>query len=325
MYMRIQLIGLGSIGKNLLKLISEKGPTIMQSLGEKIEVVSVSDTTGTVITDGMPLSRIIQAKEGGGLRTLDSFEKINATSAISDLESDVVVEITQSTKDGRPGIDHILAAFNNGKDVVTANKSVLVSDVDLIGTAREMKRSLRYEATVCGGLPVFNLMDYCMKPAKIIAVEGIFNATSTFVISQMEEGKSQAFARSEAVRIGIAERDQRDDLAGIDSARKGTILHRRIFGSSLTLKETAISTHESDIAVGLRQVTEVTPKGVSVKYQKIDAKSIYSSAIGPSMLIRFNTDVLNHLTLFTDHDGPTESAATILNDVLLSKAEKVAK
>lgn len=323
--MRVQLIGLGSIGKNLLKLISEKGPSIVQSLGEKIEVVSVSDTTGTVITDGMPLSRIIQAKEEGGLRTLDSFEKISATSAISDLESDVVVEITQSTRDGRPGIDHILTAFENEKDVVTANKSVLVSDVDLLGTAREMKRSIRYEATVCGGLPVFNLMDYCMKPAKIISVDGIFNATSTFVISQMEEGKSEAFAKSEATRIGIAERDQRDDLAGIDSARKGTILHRRIFGSTLKLKDAIILSHENDTAAGLRQVTEVTSKGVSVRYQKVEGKSIYSNATGPSMFIRFNTDVMDHVTLFTDHDGPLESAATILNDVLLSKAEKVAK
>ncbi|MGC8562052.1 MAG: hypothetical protein ACP5UZ_07025 [Thermoplasmata archaeon] len=323
--MRVQLIGLGSIGKNLLKLISEKGPSIVQSLGEKIEVVSVSDTTGTVITDGMPLSRIIQAKEEGGLRTLDSFEKISATSAISDLESDVVVEITQSTRDGRPGIDHILTAFENEKDVVTANKSVLVSDVDLLGTAREMKRSIRYEATVCGGLPVFNLIDYCMKPAKIISIDGIFNATSTFVISQMEEGKSEAFAKSEATRIGIAERDQRDDLAGIDSARKGTILHRRIFGSTLKLKDAIILSHENDIAAGLRQVTEVTSKGVSVRYQKVEGKSIYSNATGPAMFIRFNTDVMDHVTLFTDHDGPLESAATILNDVLLSKAEKVAK
>ncbi|MEM0135135.1 MAG: hypothetical protein QXU18_07920 [Thermoplasmatales archaeon] len=323
--MKVQLIGFGSIGKNLLKIISEKGGSIAQSLGEKIEVVSVSDTTGTVITDGIPLSKIIQAKEGGGLKTLDSFEKISATSAINDLESDIVVEITQSTKNGRPGIDHIMTAFENEKEVVTANKSVLVSDVDLLATAKEMKRSLRYEATVCGGLPVFNLMNYCMKPAKIISVDGIFNATSTFVITQMEEGKSQLFARNEAVRLGIAEKDQRDDLEGIDSARKGTILHRRIFGSSISLKDASVSAKESDVAVGMRQVTEVTSDGVSVEYRKVTDKSIYSNAVGPSMVIRFNTDILNHLTLFTDHDGPLESAGTVLNDILLSGSEKAVK
>lgn len=322
--MRVQLIGLGSIGKNLLKLINEKGSMIRQEIGEKIEVVSVSDTTGTVITDGMPLTTIIQAKEGGGLRTLESFEKISALSAISDLESDIVVEITQSTKDGRPGISHVLKAFENEKGVVTANKSVLVSDVDLIGTAREMKMSLRYEATVCGGLPVFNLMDYCMKPAKIVSVDGIFNATSTFVISQMELGKTQMSARAEASRLGIAEKDQRDDLAGIDSARKGTILHRRIFGSDANIKDARIEAKESEVAVGLRQVTEVNSAGVTVEYRKIDGKGIYSNAVGPAMVIRFNTDVMNHITLFTDHDGPMESAATVLNDILLSRSTKVA-
>jgi homoserine dehydrogenase len=322
--MRVQLIGLGSIGKNLLKLINEKGTFIKQAIGEKIEVVSVSDTTGTVITDGMPLTMIIQAKEGGGLRTLESFEKISALNAISDLESDIVVEITQSTKDGKPGISHVMKAFESEKGVVTANKSVLVSDVDLFRAAREMKMSLRYEATVCGGLPVFNLMDYCMKPAKIISVDGIFNATSTFVISQIELGKSQSFARTEASRLGIAEKDQRDDLAGIDSARKGTILHRRIFGSTFNLRDATINAKESEVAAGLRQVTEVSSEGVKVEYRKVDGSSIYSNAVGPAMVIRFNTDVMNHLTLFTDHDGPMESAATVLNDILLSRSAKAA-
>ena len=321
--MRVQLIGLGSIGKNLLKLIAQKGNSLRQTIGENIEVVSVSDTTGTVITDGMPLTSIIQAKEGGGLKTLDSFEKISAKSAIADLESDAVVEITQSTKDGEPGITHILTALENEKNVVTANKSTLVSGVDLFKIAKKMKRSLRYEATVCGGLPVFNLMDYCMRPARIISVDGIFNATSTFVISQMERGKGQSLARAEAIRLGISEKDQRDDLAGIDSARKGTILHRRIFGSSLVLKDATISARESEISVGLRQITEVTSSGVKVGYEKIDGKSIYSNAVGPSMIIRFNTDVMDHLTLFTDHDGPLESAATVLNDIILSRSEKV--
>ncbi|MCL4447363.1 MAG: hypothetical protein M0Z77_05955 [Thermoplasmatales archaeon] len=323
--MRVQLIGFGSIGRNLLKLINDKGTIIQQSIGEKIDVVSVSDTTGTVITDGVPLTRIIQAKEGGGLKTLDSFEKISATSAIVDLESDLVVEITQSTRDGRPGIDHIMAAFEYEKNVVTANKSVLVSDTDLFSVAKEMGRNLRYEATVCGGLPVFNLMDYCMKSAKVLSVDGIFNATSTFVISRMEEGKTQTSARGEAMNLGIAERDQRDDLAGIDSARKGIILHRRIYGSTLTLKEATVSSKESEIATGLRQITDVTPKGVNVEYKKVDGKSVFANAVGPAMVIRFNTDVLDHLTIFTDHDGPLESAATVLNDILLSRSEKAAK
>ncbi len=323
--MRVQLIGLGSIGKNLLRLINQKGTSIRQSIGEDIEVVSVSDTTGTVITDGLSLSSIIQAKEGGGLKMLDSFEKISSKNAISDLESDLVVEITQSTKDGKPGISHILTAFENEKNVVTANKSVLVSGEDLFKTAREMKRTLRYEATVCGGMPVFNLMDYCMKPAKIISVEGIFNATSTFVISQMEAGKSQATARSEAIQLGIAEKDQRDDLAGIDSARKGIILHRRIFGSTLGLKDATVTAKESQLQNGIRQITEVTSGGVEVSYKKVGERGAYSNAIGPAMVIRFNTDIADHLTLSTDHDGPLESAATVLNDILLSRSEKVAK
>jgi len=105
-------------------------------LGEEIQVVSVSDTTGTAVTEGMAINKIISAKEGG-LKTLPSFQKMTSLEAIRNVESDLVVEITQSTRDGRPGTDHALEAFSAGKDLVTANKSIMISDIDIIGKAKE--------------------------------------------------------------------------------------------------------------------------------------------------------------------------------------------
>lgn len=316
--MKIQVIGFGSIGRNLLRLIAEKNWLIKKRLGENFEVVSVSDTTGTVMTEGIPLTRVIEAKQGEGLRTIDSFERMSALDAISDIDSDIVVEVTNSTKSGRPGMDHIIGAFESGKDVVTANKGVLITEDNLFNIAREMKRSLRYEATVCGGIPVFNLMEYSIGLANIYGVGGLFNATSTFIISLMESGKSRDYASKEASRIGLAERDDNDDLLGIDSARKGLILHRRIFGSSLGLKDVKIEIEKEDIAPGHRQVAQVSQEGVKVEYRKIENDDPFRGRKGASMVIRFETDIFDNLTLFTDHDGPLESAATVLNDILLS-------
>jgi homoserine dehydrogenase len=320
--MKVQVVGFGGLGRNLLRLINEKNGMIVNSFGEKIDVVSVSDRSGTVVTDGMPLTRIIQAKESEGLKALDSFEKMSALSAIRDVEADVVVELTNSTSDGHPGIDHIMRAFEEGKNAVTANKSTLIVEPNIMKVAREMRMGLRYEATVCGGIPVFNLMDYSIRPSRIRGVDGIFNATSSFVISKMEEGNSLEEAIADATRIGLAEKEPRDDLEGIDSARKGTILHRRVFGSDFSIKDADISSSVKEMAPGRRQVTVVGDRGVKVEYSAIKKGDIFGNVRGASMIIRFDTDTFDHITLFTDHDGPLESAAGVLNDILLMMRDR---
>ncbi|MEM3205765.1 MAG: hypothetical protein QW302_02445 [Thermoplasmatales archaeon] len=323
--MRIQLIGLGAIGRNLLKLIEEKQNLIKKLTGDRLEVVSVSDSTGTLITTDIPLSQIIRAKEEGRLKDFPTFEKINSSESIAQIDADIVVEVTQSTKDGRPGVDHVLQAFSHGKDVVTANKSIMISDIDVLKKAADQGVKIRYEATVCGGLPVFNLMDHSIKVARIRSVEGVFNATSSLVLSEMEKGKSRSEAIAEAVKIGLAEHDPSDDLKGIDSARKGLILHRTIFGSKLKIDDAKILVKEEEMVPGVRQVTEVTEEGVRVSLQKKEGKGYLSLVSGPSMIIRFNTDSFDNLTLFTEHDGPLESSSAVLNDIVILMSQRAGK
>ncbi|MEM4212786.1 MAG: hypothetical protein QXO63_00530 [Thermoplasmatales archaeon] len=323
--MRIQLIGLGAIGRNLLKLIEEKQNLIKKLTGDRLEVVSVSDSTGTLITTDIPLSQIIRAKEEGRLKDFPTFEKINSSESIAQIDADIVVEVTQSTKDGRPGVDHVLQAFSHGKDVVTANKSIMISDIDVLEKAADQGVKIRYEATVCGGLPVFNLMDHSIKVARIRSVEVVFNATSSLVLSEMEKGKSRSEAIAEAVKIGLAEHDPSDDLKGIDSARKGLILHRTIFGSKLKIDDAKILVKEEEMVPGVRQVTEVTEEGVRVSLQKKEGKGYLSLVSGPSMIIRFNTDSFDNLTLFTEHDGPLESSSAVLNDIVILMSQRAGK
>jgi homoserine dehydrogenase len=323
--MRVQVIGLGGIGKNLLRLIYEKNGLINSKIGEKIEVVSVSDTSGTVVTDGMPLLRIVQAKEYGGLRELDSFERISATKAIEDIDSDAVIELTQSTLDGKPGIDHALKAMENGKDLITANKGILVSEKDVIRESIEMRRIIKYEATVCGSIPVFNLMKYSIAPASISEVEGFFNGTSTFVASMMEAGKSREDAIREAVKTGLAEKNYKDDLEGRDSARKGVILHRTIFGSMISMKDVDFGDMDEEPKIGKRLLTLVGKEGVSVRYVDMNGNVNKNKLTGPAMSITFHTDIVDSLTLSVEHDGPRESAATVLNDIMLTALEKSRK
>ncbi|MEM4949987.1 MAG: hypothetical protein QXS75_01460, partial [Thermoplasmatales archaeon] len=204
-------------------------------------------------------------------------------------------------------------------------KSIMISDIDVLEKAADQGVKIRYEATVCGGLPVFNLMDHSIKVARIRSVEGVFNATSSLVLSEMEKGKSRSEAIAEAVKIGLAEHDPSDDLKGIDSARKGLILHRTIFGSKLKIDDAKILVKEEEMVPGVRQVTEVTEEGVRVSLQKKEGKGYLSLVSGPSMIIRFNTDSFDNLTLFTEHDGPLESSSAVLNDIVILMSQRAGK
>ncbi len=323
--MKVQIIGLGGIGKNLLKIINQKNGFIKSKLGEKIEIVAVSDTSGTVITDGMPLLRIIQAKESGGLKEIESFEKMSALKAIKDIDSDVVVELTQSTLSGSPGLDHVIAAMENEKDVVTANKGILTADINMFEKVREFGRKMRYEATVCGSIPVFSLMDYSIQPANIISINGFFNATSSFIAYQMEEGLSKEEAIAQAIKIGLAEKNYRDDTEGIDSARKSIILHRRVYGSSISLKDVKFHNIKEGLVPGNRLFSEITESGIEVGYIHTDDTKNLKNKARPSMSINFKTDIFDSLSLSVEHDGPVESAASVLNDIMLISREKMMK
>ena len=323
--MKVQVIGLGGIGKNLLKTINQKNGLIKSKLGEKIEIVSVSDTSGTVITDGMPLLRIIQAKESGGLKEIESFEKMSALKAIKDIDSDLVVELTQSTLDGSPGLDHVIAAMENEKDVVTANKSVLTTGINMFEKIKEYGRKMRYEATVCGSIPVFSLMDYSIQPASIISISGFFNATSSFIASKMGEGMSREAAIDQAIKIGLAEKNYRDDIEGIDSARKSIILHRRVFGSSISMKDVQFKNIKEGLVPGNRLFSEINESGIRIGYIHVDGINGKKNGIEAPMSINFKTDIFDSLSLNVDHDGPVESAAAVLNDIMLIAKEKMMK
>lgn len=323
--MKVQVIGLGGIGKNLLKTINQKNGLIKLKLGEKIEIVSVSDTSGTVITDGMPLLRIIQAKESGGLKEIESFEKMSALKAIKDIDSDLVVELTQSTLDGSPGLDHVIEAMENEKDVVTANKGVLTTGINMFEKVKEYGRKMRYEATVCGSIPVFSLMDYSIQPASIISISGFFNATSSFIASKMGEGMSKEAAIDQAIKIGLAEKNYRDDIEGIDSARKSIILHRRVFGSSISMKDVQFKNIKEGLVPGNRLFSEITGSGIQIGYIHVDGMNGKKNGIEAPMSINFKTDIFDSLSLTVDHDGPVESAAAVLNDIMLIAKERMMK
>jgi len=189
---KIQLIGIGNVGKNLCELIGSKRE-LLNSLGISIVVVSVSDSKGTAVdeNDGLVLSEVLSQKRLQWKGFVNYKKGYEALDAVRNIESDVVLELTPSTSNGEPGLSIIEAALKERKHVVTSNKGPLVVAYKrLIKLAEANDVQLLYEATVAVHVPVFCMLNSCFKVDKLLALQGILNATTNFIIGEMENGKS---------------------------------------------------------------------------------------------------------------------------------------
>ncbi len=127
----------------------------------------------------------------------------------------------------------MLQLLESGKDIVTANKALLAEHgPELFDRARQLGRSIAFDASVAGGIPIITNISQCLSANQILSLSGILNGTTNFIISQMEErGSDYATALAEAQRRGFAEQDPTLDVDGTDAAQKLAILAHLAFGA----------------------------------------------------------------------------------------------
>lgn len=133
----------------------------------------------------------------------------------------------------------MLKLLESGKDVVTANKALLAEHgPEIFDRARELGRSIAFDACVAGGIPIITNISQCFSANQIQSLRGILNGTTNFIVSQMEErGASYAAALKEAQRLGFAEADPTMDVSGADAAQKLAILAHLAFGARVHWSE----------------------------------------------------------------------------------------
>ncbi len=133
----------------------------------------------------------------------------------------------------------MLELLESGKDVVTANKALLAEHgPELFDRARELGRSIAFEASVAGGIPIIANISQCFSANQILSLSGILNGTSNYIVTRMEEqGVSYSDALVEAQRLGYAEADPTMDVDGTDAAQKLAILAHLAFGARVHWSE----------------------------------------------------------------------------------------
>ncbi|MDX1944922.1 MAG: homoserine dehydrogenase [Pirellulaceae bacterium] len=212
---KVALVGMGTVGTGVARLLIDHGDRTARHAGRTlwVEAVVVKDTEKPRDYD-LPAGVITADLEP----VLQNQEIKLAAVLVGGLE---------------PARTITLQLLESGKDIVTANKLLLAEHgPELFDRARELGRSIAFDACVAGGIPIITNIAQCFSANQIQSLRGILNGTTNFIVSQMEEqGTTYAAALQEAQRLGYAEPDPTMDVSGGDAAQKLAILAHLAFGA----------------------------------------------------------------------------------------------
>ncbi|MCM3004437.1 homoserine dehydrogenase [Priestia koreensis] len=228
----IGLLGLGTVGSGVVKIIENHQDKLMHQVGCPVEVkrilVNDLEKERNVEVDASKLTK-------------------NVEEILHDPEIDVVIEVMGGIEETR---DYILTALRNNKHVVTANKDLMaLYGSELLTVASESNCDLFYEASVAGGIPILRGLVEGLSSDRITKMMGIVNGTTNFILTKMsKEGRAYDNVLAEAQALGYAESDPTADVEGLDAARKMTILSTLGFSMKIDLDDVRVK--------GISSVTE---------------------------------------------------------------------
>ena len=267
--MRIILIGYGVVGQSLTSMFLRRRHETVKEYGFNPKIVAIVDRGGAAINaKGLDLEKMLALKKQKGTLSADrefGHPKMSPLEAIETVEAEVVVEATSTNvKNGEPGLSHIKTAFRMGKHVVTTNKGPLALAFPALTELADYNRVyLRFSGTVGGGTPVLELAKKCLAGDKILAIRGILNGTTNYILTEMAE-KHIMFqqALDSAQKLGYAETDPSMDIDGLDAACKVVIMANWIMNKKLTLKDVDV---QGIRGVTLEALEKAAERGNTVK------------------------------------------------------------
>ena len=234
MTIKVGLLGLGTVGTGVIKVLTKNAHEIAQKAGAKIEVKSV-------------LVRDVNKP-----RNIDSDVAVtdNVEEILNDPEIKIVIEVMGGIN---PARDYMLKALKAGKHVVTANKDVVAQyGREMFDAAKENNVDFLFEASVGGGIPIITPLKQCLTANKITDVIGIVNGTTNYMLTKMTNEKMDYdTVLAEAQAKGYAEANPTADVGGFDAARKTAILASIAFNTRVTLED-----------VYVEGITKITPEDI---------------------------------------------------------------
>jgi len=290
---KVGVLGLGTVGGGTVNVLKRNAAEIARRAGREIVITRASakdlDKPRICDTQGIAL-------------TTDPFEIIN------DPEIEIILELIGGAGQVK---DMVLKAIENGKHVVTANKSLIaLHGNEIFAKASEKGVIVAFEAAVAGGIPIIKAIREGLSGNHIEWLAGIINGTGNFILTEMrDKGRDFADVLAEAQALGYAEADPTFDVEGIDAGHKLTILASIAFGIPLQFDKvytegiTKITRTDVEYAeqLGYRikhlGIARKTPEGIELR--------VHPTLIPERRLIANVNGVMNAVLVKGDAVGPT--------------------
>ncbi len=257
----VGIIGFGTVGTGTARILLENSSLIKKRTGIDFVLKRIAD---------------LDIKRDRGINVPENVLTTDANALINDPDIDIVVELMGGI---RPAKDFMLQAIKNKKHVVTANKALLATEGnEIFAEAENNGVEVGFEASVAGGIPIIKVLREGLVANNIVAVYGIINGTSNYILTKMTDEKVEfSEALKEAQRLGYAEADPTFDIEGIDTAHKLTILSSLAYGIPLLYNEvykegiTKITAQDIEFAselgykIKLLAITKLSDGGVEMR------------------------------------------------------------
>ena len=217
---KIGLLGLGTVGTGVYKLIRMRSDVMERTIGAQLEIKKILVHNKNKKREGVDESLLT-----------DNWKDI-----LEDEEIQIVIEVIGGIE---PAKTMILEALKAGKNVVSANKDLIAEEGrELLDTAQEYGKDFLFEAAVAGGIPIIRPLKQCLAGNEITDVLGIVNGTTNYILTKMfEEGMEFEDALRQAQKLGYAEADPTADVEGLDAGRKVAIMASIAFHSRVVFSD----------------------------------------------------------------------------------------
>ncbi len=310
----VGLIGIGTVGGGTWNVLSRNAEEIARRAGCPIRITAVADRD----------TALAERVTGGAARiTNDAF------ALVKDPDIDIIVELIGGYTVAK---DLVLAAIENGKHVVTANKALLaVHGKEIFAAAQAKGVTVAFEAAVAGGIPIIKALREGLAANRIEWVAGIINGTTNFILSEMrDKGLPFADVLKEAQRLGYAEADPTFDIEGIDAAHKATLMSALAFGipvqfdkayiEGITKLEATDITYAEQLGyrIKLLGIARRREQGVELRVHPtlIPAKRLIANVEGAMNAVLVQADAVGATLYYGKGAGAEPTASAVIADLV---------
>jgi homoserine dehydrogenase len=327
----LSLLGFGNVGRALAALLVEKREEMRGQFAVEWRVKGIaSRRTGWLVApEGFSDEELTR----GDVAARVSHARTNVTDWLDATNCDVLFETTSlEPLTGEPAVTHARAALRHGAHVVTANKGTIVHAYrELSALARARGRRFMFEATVADCLPVYSLFRETLPTARLLALSGVLNSTTTLILEEIAAGRTFDEGVRRAQSLGVTETDPTHDVDGWDAAVKVCALANVLMGAQIKLEDIrregirGLSDEEVRAAhavgrpfklIARARLEEDGSVAATVRPEQLADGDQFALIDGTTLALRFELDVLPGLTLIAHQPNLRSTSYGLLADFI---------